>query len=160
MLSINIICIGKLKEKYLRDACEEYAKRLDAFCKVKITELSEYKLPEKPSEAMINTCLQKEGEAILSKVSSGTYLTAMCIEGKMPDSLELSEKIQQLAVDGVSSITFVIGGSYGLSDEVKAAAKYKMSMSRMTFPHQLARVMLLEQIYRAMNIASNGKYHK
>lgn len=160
MLNINIICIGKLKEKYLKDACDEYTKRLDAFCKIKVTELNEYKLPEKPSESMINTCIQKEGESILAKIPNGAYLVAMCIEGKMPDSVELSEKIQQLAVDGVSNIVFVIGGSYGLSDEVKKAAKYRMSMSKMTFPHQLARVMLLEQIYRAMNIASNGKYHK
>ena len=160
MLNINIICVGKLKENYLRDACKEYSKRLDAFCKLKITELNEYKLPDRPSDSQINICIQKEGEQILSKISVGSYIVAMCIEGKMPDSVELSEKIQILTIDGVSNITFIIGGSYGLSDEVKKAANFKMSMSKMTFPHQLARVMLLEQIYRAMNIASNGKYHK
>lgn len=160
MLNINIICIGKLKEKWMRDGCDEYIKRLDAFCKLKVYELNEFKLPDKPSEAQIKNCIEKEGADIISKLVNGTYLISMCIEGKMPDSVELSEKIQSLTIDGVSSITFVIGGSYGLSDEVKRLSKYRMSMSKMTFPHQLARVMLLEQIYRAMNIASNGKYHK
>ncbi len=160
MLNIHIICIGKLKEKYLKDACGEYEKRLNAFCKLKITELNEYKLPERPSQSQIQTCIQKEGNAIMSKLDSGTFVISMCIEGKQFSSEELSEKIQSIAVDGVSSVTFVIGGSYGLSEQVKSTSKLKLSMSKMTFPHQLARVMLLEQIYRAMNIASNGKYHK
>mgnify|MGYP003308927621 CR=1 FL=1 len=160
MLNVNIICIGKLKEKYLRDAVSEYEKRLTAFCKLNIIELGEYALPDNPSPADINRGLEKEGEQILSKISNGAYVYAMCIEGKQRSSTELSAEIDRLAVEGNSNITFIIGGSYGLSDAVKQRANMKLSMSEMTFPHQLARVMLLEQIYRSFQISIGGPYHK
>ncbi|MBQ0135915.1 MAG: 23S rRNA (pseudouridine(1915)-N(3))-methyltransferase RlmH [Oscillospiraceae bacterium] len=160
MLSVNIICIGKLKEKYLKDASAEYAKRLTAFCKLNIIELDEYALPDNPSEAEINKGLEKEGKAILDKISKDAYVYAMCIEGKQRSSVKLSEEFQNIAVSGKSNLTFIIGGSFGLSDEVKQRANMKLSMSEMTFPHQLARIMLQEQIYRAFQISSGGKYHK
>ena len=160
MLSINIICIGKLKEKYLKDASAEYSKRLTAFCKLNIIELDEYALPDNPSDAQIKQGLEKEGKAILDKILKDAYVYAMCIEGKQRSSPKLSEEFQKLALDGNSNLTFIIGGSFGLSDEVKQRANAKLSMSEMTFPHQLARIMLLEQIYRAFQISSGGKYHK
>lgn len=160
MQSINIICVGKLKENYLRDAQNEYAKRLTAFCKLNIIEVNEFALPDNPSEAQINQGLEREGKVILDKISDGAFVYAMCIEGKQRSSVELSKEFSKLAVEGNSNLTFVIGGSFGLSDEVKSRANVKLSMSEMTFPHQLARVMLLEQIYRAFQISTGGKYHK
>ena len=159
MISINIICIGKLKEKYLRDANEEYIKRLGAFCKITVNELSPCRIPDNPSPAEINTALNEEGKRILERISN-EYVIAMCIEGKQISSEDLAGKIQDIAVNNNSKISFIIGGSYGLSEQVKARADYKLSMSKMTFPHQLARVMLLEQIYRQFMINSGGKYHK
>lgn len=160
MLQINIICIGKLKEGYLRDAAAEYSKRLTVFCKLNIIELSPYALPDNPNETLINEALEKEGKAILSKIPDSSFVYAMCIEGKQVTSPKLSAELDNLAVSGRSSICFVIGGSFGLSDEVKRRADVRLSMSEMTFPHQLARIMLLEQIYRAFQISSGGKYHK
>ncbi len=160
MITVNIICVGKLKEKYLRDACAEYTKRLTAFCKLHIIELQPFALSQNPAEAEINEGLRQEGKLILSKIPDSAYVVAMCIEGKQTSSPEFSKKIQDVALGGHSTVTFVIGGSFGLSDEVKKRADYKLSMSEMTFPHQLARVMLLEQIYRAFQISSGGKYHK
>ncbi|MBM6920067.1 23S rRNA (pseudouridine(1915)-N(3))-methyltransferase RlmH [Phocea massiliensis] len=158
MLTIRIVCIGKLKESYLRDAQAEYAKRLGAFCKLEIVELSEYRLPDKPSEAQIQKGLTEEGVQILAKLSG--VCVPLCIEGKTISSPALAEKIASFANCGESTITFVIGGSFGLSDEVKQRGAFKLSMSPMTFPHQLARIMLLEQVYRAFQIQSGGKYHK
>ena len=160
MLNVNIICIGKLKENYLRDAQSEYSKRLTPFCKLNIIELDEYALPQNPSEAQINQGLEKEGKQILQKIPNGSFVYAMCIEGKQRSSTDLSAEIEALKVDGKSDITFIIGGSFGLSDEVKARADKKLSMSLMTFPHQLARIMLLEQLYRSFQISSGTKYHK
>ncbi len=160
MLTVNIICIGKLKESYLKEAIAEYSKRLSAFCKFSIIELSEYKLPDNPSESEISICLEKEGQSILSKIPKDSFVIPMCIEGKQFSSPELSKEIENISLSGKSSVSFIIGGSYGLSDEVKSQGKIKLSMSKMTFPHQLARVMLAEQIYRAFQISSNGKYHK
>lgn len=160
MITVNIICVGKLKEKYLRDACAEYTKRLTAFCKLHIIELQPFALSQNPAEAEINEGLRQEGKLILSKIPDSAYVVAMCIEGKQISSPEFSQKIQDVALGGHSTVTFIIGGSFGLSDEVKKRADYKLSMSEMTFPHQLARVMLLEQIYRAFQISSGGKYHK
>lgn len=159
MFNINLITVGKLKESYLREACAEYTKRLGAYCKIKITELPEYRLPDSPSEKVIKTALDSEAEAILAAAGSDTII-AMCIEGKMMSSEELANKLQKLGVEGKSSLSIVIGSSFGLSDRVKNAAALRLSMSPMTFPHQLARVMLLEQTYRAMSILGNGKYHK
>lgn len=160
MLNINLICVGKLKEKYWREACEEYAKRLSRFCRFMIIEVDEEKLPESPSASQIEMTLKKEGQRILSKTGSQSKIIAMCIEGKIDSSEELSEKIEKIQLDGCGSIDFIIGGSWGLSEEVKKTADFKISMSRMTFPHQMARVILCEQIYRSFQIASNGKYHK
>lgn len=159
MLNINLIVIGKLKESYLREACAEYIKRLGAYCRIKVTELPEHRLPDNPSEKVISAALDSEAAQILSAAGNDTII-AMCIEGKMMSSEALSERLSGFGIEGKSSLSIVIGSSFGLSDKVKSAAALRLSMSPMTFPHQLARVMLLEQIYRAMSIAANGKYHK
>ncbi len=160
MISVNIICVGKLKEKYLRDASAEYIKRLTAFCKLNIIEIAPYALPDSPTQAQIDAGLEAEGKQILSKIQNGSYVYAMCIEGKQRSSEALSAEFDKLSVFGESNLTFIIGGSFGLSDAVKARADARLSMSQMTFPHQLARIMLLEQIYRAFQISTGGKYHK
>lgn len=160
MINVNIICIGKLKEDYLCRASAEYQKRLGAFCKLKITELAPSRLPDTPNEAQIAAALSDEGKKILSAISTGDAVFALCIEGKTISSEAFSKEIEKCAVSGFGSLCFIIGGSHGLSPEVKSRAKFKLSMSPMTFPHQLARVMLLEQIYRAFMISSGGKYHK
>jgi len=160
MQNITVICLGKLKEKYLRDAVEEYAKRLNAYCKLNIIELSPKKLSDNPSKAEIDNALESEGRDILSKIPNGARVYAMCIEGKQLSSEKFANDIQHSAVNGNNQLVFIIGSSYGLCDEVKKRADFKMSMSEMTFPHQLARVMLLEQIYRAFSILNSGKYHK
>ncbi len=158
-MNFNIICIGKLKEKYLSEACAEYVKRLSAF-KISITELSPERLGENPGEKEIEAALLKEGRRILEKVPKNSRIYALCIEGKQRTSEEFSREIGNLKVSGYSDISFLIGGSFGLSDEVKNAAHEKLSMSKMTFPHQVARVMLLEQIYRAVQIELGTRYHK
>lgn len=161
MLRVNIICIGKIKEKYFTDAINEYAKRLTAFCKFTITELDEEKIrSNNPNKAQINEVIELEGKRILQKINPSDYVVALCIEGKMLSSEELSQTLDKASINGKSTVDFIIGGSYGLSDSVKRLAQLKLSMSRMTFPHQMARVVLSEQIYRAFEISTNGKYHK
>lgn len=161
MIKINIICIGKIKEKYFTNAIAEYSKRLTAFCKFSITELNEEKIRSNtPNQSQIQEVLDAEGKRILQKIGSGDYVIAMCIEGKMLSSEELSKTIDDVSLSGKSSVDFIIGGSYGLSNEVKCRANLKLSMSKMTFPHQMARMILSEQVYRAFEISSNGKYHK
>lgn len=160
MLSVNIICIGKLKEKYWVDAIKEYSKRLSSFCKFSVIELLECKVNSDPNEKQIQHILQEEGSAILQKIKPTDYTVAMCIEGKVISSPELSKLLDNVQLDGKSTLNFVIGGSWGLSEEVKQRADFKLSMGKMTFPHQMARVMLTEQIYRSFQISSNGKYHK
>ena len=161
MLKINIICIGKIKEKYFTDAVGEYAKRLTAFCKFSVVELNEERIRSNtPNEAQIAEVIEAEGRRILQKIGASDYVAAMCIEGKLLSSEELSETLDKAALSGKSTVDFIIGGSYGLSDEVKKRADLRLSMSKMTFPHQLARVILSEQIYRAFEISTNGKYHK
>ena len=161
MLKINIICIGKIKEKYFSDAIAEYTKRLGAFCKFTIVELAEEKIRDNiPNQAQISEVLLAEGRSILKKISPSDYVAALCIEGKLISSEELSKTLDSLAVSGKSAVSFVIGGSYGLSGEVKSRADLRLSMSRMTFPHTMARMILTEQIYRAFEISTNGKYHK
>lgn len=160
MLKIDLITVGKLKEDYLRRACEEYAKRLGSYCKLQIIELPEYKVPQNPSDSHISACIEQEGQSILAKIPPQSFVVAMCIEGKMLSSEELAQTFIQVQNRGFSQLSFLIGGSWGLSDEVKKRADLKLSMSRMTFPHQLARVMLLEQTYRACSINNNSKYHK
>ena len=161
MLKINIICIGKIKEKYFTDAVAEYAKRLTAFCKFSVVELNEERIRSNtPNDSQIAEVIEAEGRRILQKVGASDYVAAMCIEGKLLSSEELSETLDKAALSGKSTVDFIIGGSYGLSDEVKRRADLRLSMSKMTFPHQLARVILSEQIYRAFEISTNGKYHK
>lgn len=160
MLTVNIICIGSLKEKYLKEAVAEYQKRLKAFCKFEIIELPEQKLPDNPSENEIKQALKKETEKIISKIPKGSAIISMAIEGKQLSSEQLSEKISAFSLRGFSTVSFVIGSSFGLSDEMKQESDFLLSMSEMTFPHQLARLMLCEQIYRAFGIINNTKYHK
>ncbi len=161
MLRINIICIGKIKEKYFTDAINEYAKRLSAFCRFSIVELTEERIRSNtPNSSQTLEVIEAEGKRILQKINPSDYVAAMCIEGKMLSSEELAKTIDDIALSGKSTVDFVIGGSYGLSNAVKHRADLRLSMSRMTFPHQMARAILSEQIYRAFEISSNGKYHK
>ena len=158
MMNVTIISVGKLKEKYLRDAIAEYSKRLQAFCNFRIIELDESRLSEKSSQREIEQALETEGKNILR--NSQGFIFSMCIEGKQLSSEEFAQKFTDIGVSGTSAVTFIIGSSFGLSDEVKRKSDFKLSMSKMTFPHQLARVMLAEQIYRAFQINNGGKYHK
>ena len=160
MLNVTMLCVGKLKEAYWRDACAEYEKRLGAFCRFRLIEVAEERLPDNPSAAQIAATVEAEGKRLLDQIPRDSAVIPMCIEGKELDSPALAARMQKLAVDGTSHIVFVIGGSWGLSDSVKSKGSLRLSMSPMTFPHQLARVMLLEQIYRAFQISSGGKYHK
>lgn len=160
MQRVTILCVGKLKEKFYIDAAAEYVKRLQRSCKLDIVELPEYRLPEGPSPAEIQKALQAEGAAIRERLPKGGAVVALCIEGKPCSSVELSRRMQELAVSGKSQLTFLIGGSVGLSEDLKRQADWRLSMSPMTFPHHLARIMLLEQIYRACQIAAGTKYHK
>ena len=160
MLKITIIALGNLKEKYLREASAEYEKRLKGFCKLEITELDLVRLSDNPKQNEINNALNTEADKILSLIPNGAYVVPLCIEGKPLSSEDLSKRIETVAVSGVSHVIFIIGSSYGLSDRVKQHADLKMSMSPMTFPHQLARIMLLEQIYRSFKITQGGTYHK
>lgn len=160
MLEITIIAVGKMKEKFYIDAASEYLKRLGAYARVAVTELPEARRPDFPSPAETSAAMEREADAILAAVPKGAALVAMCVEGREMTSEEFSAELEKLAAGGVSKLCFVIGGSDGLSQRVKAASRIRLSMSRMTLPHHLARVMLLEQLYRAMNISSGGKYHK
>ena len=159
-MKITIICVGKIKEKYLTDAVKEYLKRLGPYAKVDVVEVADEKTPDGASEATERQIRQKEGTRILEKLPKDAYVVALAIEGRQMTSEELSEKIASLTVDGVSHIAFVIGGSIGLADEVLEKADMRLSFSKFTFPHQLMRVILLEQIYRSFKIAKNEPYHK
>lgn len=160
MQKVTLICVGKLKEKFYAQATAEYAKRLSRFCKLEIVELPESRLSDSPSPAEISQALTAEAALIEAKLPKGSALVAMCIEGEELSSPQLAEKMRQFAVSGVSNLTFLIGGSVGLSPAIKAQADFRLSMSPMTFPHHLARVMLLEQIYRAYQINAGSRYHK
>ena len=160
MLNITIIAVGKLKEQYLRDASAEYQKRLSTLCKLNIVEINPEKLSDNPSAKEIENALNNEAKKIIEKIPKGAKVYSMCIEGKQRTSEELSAEIDNLATMGASNIVFIIGGSFGLSDEVKKLSAFRLSMSKMTFPHQIARIMLLEQIYRATQISMGTKYHK
>lgn len=159
MLNVNIICVGNLKEKFFSDAVSEYSKRLSRYCRFSVIELPEEKTTDQSTPAVIEKTLLKEGERILSKIGKSDYVIAMCIEGKIISSEELSQKLQDISMQS-GTVDFVIGGSWGLSNDVKNRADMKLSVSKMTFPHQLFRVMLCEQIYRAFSISANAKYHK
>ena len=157
-MQIHLVTVGKLKEKWLREAYAEYEKRLQRYCRLTLTELPESRLPEVPSDAETAAALEQEGKAILAACKG--KIIAMCIEGKMHSSEEFAGMLDRMAVTGDSTVSFVIGSSFGLSDEVKRRADMKFSMSPMTFTHQIARVLLAEQIYRAFQISTGGKYHK
>ena len=160
MLNITLLCVGKLKEAYWRSACAEYEKRLGGFCRFTLTEVAEERLPDNPSAAQIAATIEAEGKRLLDRIPKDSAVIPLCIEGKEMDSPALAARMQKLAVEGTSHICFIIGGSWGLSDAVKNRAALRLSMSPMTFPHQLARVMVMEQIYRAFQISAGGKYHK
>lgn len=160
MLNVTLLCVGKLKEEYWRAACAEYEKRLGAFCRFRLVEVAEERLPDNPSPAQIAATVEAEGKRLLEKLPKEAAVIPLCIEGKEMDSPALAAYVERLTVAGTSHIALVIGGSWGLSDEVKSRAALRLSMSPMTFPHQLARVMVLEQVYRAFQISGGGKYHK
>ena len=160
MLGIRLICVGKLGERFWKDAVKEYEKRLAGYCKLEILELPEQRLPDRPSEGQIAAALQKEADLIRTKIPQGAAVMAMCIEGKTMSSEALAQTVSDMTLSGTSKIAVLIGGSCGLDATLKQQAKLRLSMSPMTFPHHLARVMVLEQIYRALNIQAGGKYHK
>lgn len=159
-MNITVIAVGKLKEKFLKQAIDEYSKRLSRYCKLDIIELSDEKTPDNASEKEELIIKDKEGKAILSKIKDNAYVVAMDLKGKQITSEEFSKFISNCGVMGNSNIVFIIGGSLGLSEEVIARANYKLCFSKMTFPHQLFRVMLLEQVYRGFRIINNEPYHK
>ena len=160
MLSVYLICVGKLKEKFYQEACAEYIKRLSPYCRLTLVELPEEKLPQDPSQAQIDAALEKESQAIRTKLPPSTSLVCLCVEGRLRSSEELSALVGTWEHSSAKHLAFVIGGSYGLAPSLKAQAWAKLSMSPMTFPHHLLRVMLLEQIYRAYQINAGSRYHK
>ena len=160
MLSIRIICVGKLKEQFYSAAVAEYIKRLAGYCKLEIIEIPEHRLPAEPSDVQISIAHEKEHEAIAAKIQTGTLTVALCVEGCGMDSIGFSELLSDCAGRGMSRLCFIIGGSHGLHENLKKEANVRLSLSKMTFPHHLARIMLLEQLYRAFNISGGGKYHK
>lgn len=159
-MKISVVCVGKVKEKFYRDAIDEFIKRLSKYCKLEILEVADEKTPDQTSETETKLIKDKEGERILKSIKEDAYVICLCIDGKELDSEELAKKVDMLGVSGTSHICFVIGGSLGLSDMVIRRADYKLSFSKMTFPHQLMRVILLEQIYRSYRIMNNEPYHK
>lgn len=161
MTAVNIICVGKLKEAYWRDACAEYQKRLGAFCRLNIVELPESRLPQDPGDSEIASALGAEAKLMKPYISQkGSYSVALCVEAQQMTSIELSKKIEQAGVNGASTLNFIIGSSFGLDPEVKRLCDLRLGISKMTLPHQLARVVILEQIYRAYTIIAGTKYHK
>lgn len=159
MMNVTVIAVGKLKEGYLRDGCKEYIKRLGTYAKVNVIEINEEKCNDNPSDSEIKNVIKKEGERIIAKIPKGSAVIPLCIEGREYDSREFSGLIENISLSN-SHICFVIGGSFGLDDSVKQTGKIKLSFGKMTLPHQLARMVLLEQIYRGFSIMNNSKYHK
>ena len=160
MQRVTVLCVGKLKEKFYIDAAVEYVKRLQRHCKLELIELPEQRLPDEPSPAEIQKALRTEGDAIRERLPKGGAVIALCIEGRPCSSQELSRRMAEFGVQGKTQLTFLIGGSVGLDEDLKRQADWRLSMSPMTFPHHMARIMLLEQIYRAYQIAGGTKYHK
>ena len=160
MLNVNIICVGIIKESFFRDAIDEYSKRLNSYCSLNIIELKDEKIPNNPSEKDNQIIKEKEGNNILSHIKKDTYIICLDLKGKQYTSEEFSQKINNISNNISSSITFIIGGSLGISQNVLKKANESISFSKMTFPHQLFRVILLEQIYRAFKIMNNETYHK
>lgn len=159
MMTVNFFAMGKLKESYFREACAEYQKRLSAFAKVTVKEPEPVDLPQDPSRAQIDRALEREAELIRAHIKSG-YKVAMCVEGKAMSSEDLAAKLEGMAGGGISTVNFIVGSSFGLAESLKRECDLRLSMSPMTFPHGLARVMLFEQVYRAFSIINNSKYHK
>ena len=160
MQRVMVICVGKLKERFYIDAAAEYVKRLSRYCKLEIIELPEQRLPENPSPSEIARALSREAEAVRAKLPPASAVVAMCIEGKLRSSEDVARLLEDAASGGEKCLAFVIGGSFGLDEGLKRDAWVCLSMSPMTFPHHLARVMLLEQLYRAESIQAGGRYHK
>ena len=160
MFDITLIAMGKLKEKFYLSAAAEYEKRLKGYCRFQILELPEFRLPENPSAAEISAGLEKEADLILSKIPKGAWFCVLTPEGKVISSEALADKVKEVKLSGKSSACFLIGSSFGMAPRVKAAADFKLSMGPMTFPHHLARIMVLEQLYRAEAIQAGSKYHK
>lgn len=159
-MKITLITVGKIKEKYLEQAIAEYSKRLSRYCKLEIIQVADEKTPDGASPLVEEQIKEKEGQRILSHIKDGMYVIALAIQGNMLTSEELAQKVDTLGISGVSHTAFVIGGSLGLSEQVLKRADYQLSFSKMTFPHQLMRVILLEQIYRSYRIISGAPYHK
>ena len=159
-MKITVVAVGKIKERFFEDAVKEYEKRLGRYCKLEIIQVADERTPDGAGEALERQIKEKEGERILAHIRDGAYVIALAIEGKMLDSEELAQKLGQLGVGGVSQVVFVIGGSLGLSGAVLERADYRLSFSKMTFPHQLMRVILLEQVYRGFRILNHEPYHK
>ena len=159
-MKISILCVGKVKEKFYRDAIDEFAKRLSRYCKLDIFEVADEKTPDQASDTEVRQIKDKEGERLLKNIKDDAYVICLCIDGKQLDSEGLSDTLEKLAISGKSHICFVIGGSLGLADDVIHRADYRLSFSKMTFPHQLMRVILMEQIYRAYRIMNHEPYHK
>ena len=159
-MKVRIICVGRLKEKYLKDGIDEYAKRLKRFCTFEIIEIPDEKIPDNPSAAQCEKIKQSEGEAVLKKLSGDGYVISLCVEGSGMSSEKFAQKLSDIMLFGKSTVEFIIGGSLGLSDGVKKRSDLKLSFSEFTFPHQLMRLILSEQIYRAFKINSNEEYHK
>lgn len=159
-MTILVLCVGKLKEKFFHEAAAEYCKRLGGYCKIEIRELPEERLPDRPNGAQITQALEKEGDALLRLLPPGACVAALCVEGKHLSSPAFAQWMERQFTQGRSKLCFLIGGSYGLAERVKGRADLKLSLSEMTFPHHLARVMLLEQLYRGMKIRGGEEYHK
>ncbi len=159
MIGVKFITLGTLKESYLREAAAEYEKRLGAFCKIQIVQLKEEKLPDDPSAGEIDKALEKEAQKIMAEIPQRAYRIAMCVEGKQLSSEELADKLSEIS-ERCSDVCFIIGSSHGLANSVKNSCDMKLSVSKLTFPHQLMRVLLLEAVYRGFNIMKGTKYHK
>ncbi len=160
MLAVKLICVGKMRERFYIDAFSEYNKRVSAYCKFECVELTEQRLPDKPSPAEVSAALEREAADIFRQIPADAYVAALCVEGKQFPSETMAEIIQQRENSGKPKLCFLIGGSYGMAETVKQRADLKLSMSKMTFPHHLARVMLMEQIYRGFKIREGSAYHK
>ena len=160
MLAVKFICVGKMRERFFIDAFEEYKKRLGAFCRLELSEPTEQRLPEKPSPAEIEAALEREAREIEKQIPPDAYVVALCVEGRQFPSEYMAQLVEERENSGKPKLCFVVGGSYGLSETVKKRADLRMSMSKMTFPHHLARIMLAEQLYRGYKIREGSRYHK
>ncbi|AEF18328.1 MULTISPECIES: 23S rRNA (pseudouridine(1915)-N(3))-methyltransferase RlmH [Thermoanaerobacterium] len=159
-MNIDVIAVGKIKERFIEDGIQEYAKRLKPYCNINITEVNDEKAPESLSDKEKEAIMLKEGSKIIDKIRKGSFIISLCIEGRQMDSVEFARYIEDVMTAGNSNITFVIGGSLGLHDDIKSMSDLKLSFSKMTFPHQLMRLILVEQIYRAFKIMKGETYHK